>query len=589
MSAALYNQDGQWGIPGYIWPAVLGTSVAVHLSILLYGLPDMAFLQDKFTPETETEVIIESGGLTFERVSAIEAVPSETPDPAAPPAVTPLEAERLETPAETVPVRPAQSAALQPVKTEAVRPETPQTATIVKAQDATVDAVKGVPPQDVQTEDVQPVEPVPVANPPVAKETASTVVTAVPSASVSLPGVSPSVSTVAPTVSVKPVTGAGVAVTTIETPPVSSPVTVSPTGIPVTAPAAQKTALQPVQNIAAVSPSASQQATGDVAVATAVAQTPDPVNVVAQPVAPSSVPPSATMPVTSASTATAAVQDQTGTAQAVKPLEQQVAALRPAEEEVTAIAPSRPEASSVPAAPATSDPAESVPAAKVASIDPLAKVTDYVSGYDAGGCSHLSVLSAGPDSAAVTAYGAGIAPFAIFDQRFAADQGYEAKVEVRLVTRQQCALLDALGLSEGIEAAGLVELDRTVVQSGASVSGVIQRDLPLDRIAAAETAGVRMNGKGPPELYLIDDGGQIHDGRDYILPASNAATAGGWRFSVPVTLLSKAERETALVLAIWNRPAASQPARFGTLAPSRIADILAAPGVYSLSAFKVSR
>ncbi|WP_428687217.1 hypothetical protein [Roseibium sp.] len=281
--------------------------------------------------------------------------------------------------------------------------------------------------------------------------------------------------------------------------------------------------------------------------------------------------------------------EQTGNAQAVRPVEQQLASLRPTEEGLPAIAPARPETAPVPSVTLPSDPADNVPPVEVASIDPLAKVTSYVAGYDAGECAHLSVLSAGADNATVTAYGAGIAPFALFDQRFAADHGYEAKVEVRLVTRRQCALLDALGLSNGLEAAGLVELDKTIVRSGTPVSGVIQRDLPVDRIAQAEQAGLQLNGKGPPELYLIDDAGQIHDGRDHILPATNAVTAGGWRFAVPVTLLSSEDSETALILAVWNRPKSKQPAKFGTMPADSIAAVLAAPGVYSLSAFKVAR
>ena len=158
------------------------------------------------------------------------------------------------------------------------------------------------------------------------------------------------------------------------------------------------------------------------------------------------------------------------------------------------------------------------------------------------------------------------------------------------MTRKQCALLNALGISEGIEAAGLVDLDRTVVRSGTQVSGVVQRDLPLERIASAEQSGLDLSGKGPPELYLIDNTGQIHDGREFLLPASNSQTAGGWRFRVPVTMIASDETdETALVLAIWNRPANRQPARFGRLPAERVAEILAEPGVYSLTAFKVSR
>ncbi|MEP5038828.1 hypothetical protein, partial [Roseibium sp.] len=165
---------------------------------------------------------------------------------------------------------------------------------------------------------------------------------------------------------------------------------------------------------------------------------------------------------------------------------------------------------------------------------------------------------------------------------------YEAAIELRLVTSSQCGLLNALGLSEGIEAAGLVELDGTVVRSGSHVTGVIRRDLPLKRIAAAEQTGLDLSGKGPPELYLIDDAGQIHDGREFLLPVSSARTAGAWRFKVPVTLMASQSEETALVLAIWNRPASRQPPRFRVQPSARITDILAQPGVYSLSAFKVS-
>jgi len=271
------------------------------------------------------------------------------------------------------------------------------------------------------------------------------------------------------------------------------------------------------------------------------------------------------------------------------PAQQSFAAVGPAETVVAALAPSAPTAVSIPETSGPAGPTPLVPADAVPSIDPLARATDYVSAYDAGACAHLTVTSAGPNSAQVTAFGAGIEPFALFDKAFAADVGYEANIEVRLITRQQCPLLDALGLSGGVEAAGLVDLDRTLVRSGTRISGTIGRDLPLDRIAAAEAEGVSFNGRGPPELYLIDDAGQIHDGRDFVVPETHAVSAGRWRFTIPVTLISRQQQETALVLAIWNRTRDDQPGRFGTLPASRMGTVLENPGVYSLSAFKVSR
>ncbi|PVB63595.1 hypothetical protein [Labrenzia sp. 011] len=556
MSAAPYNDDGQWDIPGFLWPAVLGTSVAIHISVLIYGLPDMSFLPDEPVPQHETEVIIESGGLTFAPVPAVESEASQTAVPGAAPVVSSSATPQPVLPAPVVSARPVEGDALQPVKPEASRPDRPQPSkapvlqavAAAKPQASPVATAPVVPAQQPQTltalrpvdQTLTPAQQVAVAEPgPVARAGAAQVGGRIVKPAVSL---------------VSPVTG----------PPSGN--AEAPEPVP------QNSNVRPAQDSVALvaAPSAPKAAVS----------------------APKKLVPVSGARVGAVGTGGAVSgsgQTGTGPVQAVRPVEQQIATLRPAEEDVTAIDPARPEISAVPAAPQTSEPAQGVAPVEVASIDPLAKVSGYVASYDPGDCAHLTVMSAGADSAAVTAYGAGIAPFAIFDQRFAADQGYEAKIEVRLVTREQCALLNALGVSEGVEAAGLVELDRTIVASGTRVSGVVQRDLPLDRIAAAEGTGVSLNGKGPPELYLIDDGGQIHDGRAYILPASNALTAGGWRFSVPVTLLSKQESETALLLAIWNRPEDRQPEGFSSLPADRVAEVLSAPGVYSLTAFKVTR
>ncbi len=540
MSAVLYNQDDQWGIPGYIWPTVLGVSLAAHLSFLIYGLPEIPWQPDEPPVPHEAEIVLEGGGLVFDAVSAVETRPQETriPDTAsrAQPVETPVSQNQQ---AALSPVQPLKSELLQPV---APRPEIPKTssaasvqkagdvaATVVKAQDVTAVAVEApskTEPVDVAT--AAPVEKVPQVATPAASTTVAT-----ESVALSSPA--------APVVALAPTAKSGVRIQASEVPVASSPVVLS---------------------------SKSSKAAGAV-----------------RPEVQTSIPKA-----TVQTPANAVVVHKPSTAvQAVTPAEQQIAALRPTESELSLLGPTEPVSSSVPEAPKQTDSTPNVLPTELASIDPLAKVTDYVSGYDAGECAHLTVMSAGTDTAAVTAFGAGIAPFAVFDQKFSADQGYEAKIQVRLVTRQQCALLDALGLSDGVEAAGLVELDQTVVRSGTRVAGVVQRDLPIERIAVAEAAGLELDGKGPPELYLIDDAGQIHDGRDFILPASNAVTAGGWRFAIPVTLISSEEQETALVLAIWNRPKARQPSRFGKLPPSRVAVVLAEPGVYSLSAFKVSR
>ncbi len=606
MTAAAYNQDGRWDVPPYVWPAVLGMSLAIHASVLIYGLPDWSWLQNLGPEPTETEVVLESGGLEFETVTAVESVAVEEPQPAAVPAVDPVKTPFPQpSTSNAVPVQPVTKEILSPAEADVVQPDSPSPSTAEQVQTAPATRIEA---KEAVTGDARPVERVESApiktvsaasETVIAKETPSAnVVVAVPNAADNVVTGRPTMPKTSIVVAAAPDEGVVVKSGDQEVLPVI--VAVKPAQVSGKVTVAKKAQAQKVQGDEAIS--ALPLAVEVVAVTgnQPTIQVPMQAAPVTAPVPDSSNADDPATPVLPAATEVVAAvkpdslnapvnSEQTGNAQAVRPVEQQLASLRPTEEGLPAIAPARPETAPVPSVTLPSDPADNVPPVEVASIDPLAKVTSYVAGYDAGECAHLSVLSAGADNATVTAYGAGIAPFALFDQRFAADHGYEAKVEVRLVTRRQCALLDALGLSNGLEAAGLVELDKTIVRSGTPVSGVIQRDLPVDRIAQAEQAGLQLNGKGPPELYLIDDAGQIHDGRDHILPATNAVTAGGWRFAVPVTLLSSEDSETALILAVWNRPKSKQPAKFGTMPADSIAAVLAAPGVYSLSAFKVAR
>jgi hypothetical protein len=565
VTAAADSTDRRWDIPVYVWPPVLGVSVALHLSVI-FGLAVPDWPQAEGADRPETEVVIESGGIVFEDVSAVATRPLEPAvsgnaqvvEPATPEIAPSAVAEAGEVqPVSGEPVLPAiapaevsepvvapvlqEPSAIEAVPVEAVAQPEIQVAEIVPAPAAEASLPQGEPvavvmPESLIAEQVQSVDALSAAEPVPVAETQSV------GDGVSLPVVAQDLSEmeqlVAPVVA--PVVASGQNLTVVTE---VSPVAAAPASRVEAAPMSPQIVSAQEAPPAAVSPATSPQA----------------------------------VPVTGTEVET------------VSPALQELEAVAPAETIVAALSPSQPDAEAVPTVALPDEPAENVPPVEVATIDPLAKVTSYVENYDFGDCAHLSVLDAGADSAKVTAFGAGIAPFALFDQRFTTDQGFEASIELRLVTRQQCALLNALGLSEGIEAAGLVELDNSVVRSGAAVSGVIERDLPLARIASAQQAGLDLGGKGPPELYLIDDAGQIHDSREFLLPASDARTAGAWRFKVPVTLISGQSEETAVILAIWNRPAARQPSRFGVLPPDRIAGILEEPGVFSLSAFKVSR
>jgi hypothetical protein len=573
-----YNQDRQWDIPGYVWPAVLGVSAALHMSVLVYGLPALPWAQDDPLPPVETEVILESGGLPFEDLARVETEFTQPLEPD-----TPLPAgsvEPVETIANSGSPTALEAVVSEPVVTEATVNSVLEVAPVTVLEKSVSDDVPVIVAQEVAAAETEPVtarppEQVQVLHPAVVPQVPDTAVqaAAVPDAVIAVTPVAPN--TIAG--SEVPVSGAGVSssVEVIPSLPVATDI-----GEVITTAGQPEIIVSATQASPVLAPHEVEQAPSTMAGSEA-----SPEVFVPQ----SPVPEGAQINVTPHTSISLDPVDA-GEVQAVLPAEQQLAALQPTETETPEIAPSAPVSSTVPATQPQGELTENVAPAAVASIDPLAKVTDYVSSYATGDCTHMSVLSAGADTAEVTAFGTGITPFAIFDQRFKSDQGFEAKIELRLVTHKQCALLNALGVSEGIEAAGLIELDRTVVRSGTQVSGVVQRDLPLERIASAQQSGLDLSGKGPPELYLIDNTGQIHDGREFLLPASNSQTAGGWRFRVPVTMTASDETdETALVLAIWNRPADRQPSSFGRLPAERVAEILAEPGVYSLTAFKVSR
>ncbi len=608
MTAALYNQDGQWGIPAFVWPAVLGVSVAVHLALLIYGLaPDAAPPEDT-SEDVQTEVVIESGGSAFQSVTSVESLQPETtaPDiarpaeagdvPSVPEAVAPSAPQSTAVPANEV-----SGEKLQSVDAQAVAPLNAPTDVASVAEPPSSGAASANPVVPAQVQNAIQPEPSTVAVTsvsPVAVVSETSASIQAPSA-ISSPTTSPAAVPLEAIAPIEVTTEADVeaVVQAIEPGPVSAPVTLSTNSSRPTVSGIQALAAAPVQGVEVIRPApVAETPDTDAPASGATATRPSSPSVSslrpgrAQPAAPVGPAQSNSAPaVQPGAVAGPPVQAARPSVQAVKPAQQQIAAVSPTQSGAEVIRPSEPDTSNIPASLPASDQAEGVPPVDVASIDPLAQVSSYIAGYDAGGCTHLSVTSAGVETANVTAYGVAIDSFLRFDQKFRTDQGYEAKIEVRLITEKQCALIENLGLSEGIEAPDLVTLDKTVVRSGTALSGIIQRDLPQNRIAAASASGVPLNGRGPPELYIIDDEGRIHDGRSHILPASNAVTAGGWRFAVPVTLVSRVKEETALVLAIWNRPPENQPKRFSVLAADAISRVLAEPGVYSLSAFKVSR
>lgn len=602
MSAAAYSGETHWDIPVAVWPGVLGVSIVLHVCLLFFGVPGLPLTADPPEIVPETEVILETGAPVFQEAELL------SPPPADLAATAPAEVSESLAP-QTLSVIPVEGP--EPAPVEAVRPEIVPAETVtaeavpvlsetspVQADIVTAQQLDPVPADQAMPAPVQTMEALPVAT-TIEAEPADQVPSGEIVALEELPGQVllpetalvdqlPEAELVVPVPQIEAdvplLNGAGEEIPVLPEAPVETVVplqqrlTAVPEVVNAPLPVTPDQQLAGAPILPEVTASPVPQAAAPTLPADEVRPLP-PVAVLAED-SPQVVIPADTL------TLAPIVTPQIET---LAPTDLQVAEVEQAETELAALSPAEPDTSAVPSVAPSTSPADIVPPVEIATVDPLASVTGYVENYEIGACAHLSVLSAGADSAEVSAFGRWQDPFFLFDRRFTADQGFEASIRLTQVSENQCPLLNALGLFQGVEAAGLVELDRTVVRSGAPVSGLIHRDLPVQRIAAAQETGLDLSGRGPPELYLVDDAGQVHDGRDFLLPASSSATAGAWRFKVPVVKMSAGESETALVLAIWNRPASRQPNRFGTLPASRTDTILSAPGVYSLAAFKVSR
>ncbi|MEO1111920.1 MAG: hypothetical protein AAFY05_06280 [Pseudomonadota bacterium] len=628
MTVAVYNLAGEARIPGFVWTAVLGVSVAIHIALIVYGI-SLKFTDDAQELDTaQTEIVIESEGPVFETAEQVQSVVAEA---AQPDAVTAQAADQ--TPLQPVLPDAADQALtpsvaeLEPGQVEAVRPVESETAVStavaplvqepVAVETPPIAATEQVLPGNVETV-VQPVTEAPAAAPlqPVVEAEPETAAQVEPNSSSVAPPAATVVTAAAPDVvvveavpedtsstasepdtivavpGVAPVqTGNDVAVVTSVQPSVP----VAPQAVESAARPPEVTVAPVVETLTAANRPAAVTATTGSAPVVAVTPSAGAVQTVASLEATQNVAVAASEQVsqveseTVPSASASPVQVAPGNVQAVAPAEEQIAAVQPSEIISPSVRPSDPETSSVPPAPTVADPEPSVPPEDVPTIDPLAKVTSYVSNYDIGSCAHITVLAAGTNTAEILAFGVGIPRFLEFYSKFQGTQGYDPDMQVRPISNGQCAVLDTLDTSNGIEAPGLVKLASTNIRSGTFLSGVIERDLPIGRIAQAEAAGLDLSGKGPPELYLIDRSGQIHDARSYVRPENSTSRIGGWRFRFPVSFPGNEQDEYSLILTVWNRPKENQPPAFTTRSAGRIASVLSKPGVYSIEAFKVSR
>jgi hypothetical protein len=238
---------------------------------------------------------------------------------------------------------------------------------------------------------------------------------------------------------------------------------------------------------------------------------------------------------------------------------------RPAEESATAPEqPSAEEEAAAPEAPADDQQAAIAPEPPAPSFT-SADVRAHVAGFDGGNCFFAFPAQVGDGRVEVIGYGNQRRPFDALRDGFAQRFGFEAAIEMRAVTDDQCAVVDALddlNIRGGDSFA--IDLNRGVVRSGSSLSGTI--------------SGL---GKRHLGLLMLDNFGFVHNLRNYAtvdeangtatFEINGLSTANPMEFQ-PQLVLSIASDEPLRALDLEGAAPASQ------VLPALLEEVAAKPG-----------
>lgn len=162
---------------------------------------------------------------------------------------------------------------------------------------------------------------------------------------------------------------------------------------------------------------------------------------------------------------------------------------------------------------------------------PEDRVRKFLSSYQAGDCMYLQPIQIASRSADIEGFASRTPPFISFDSDFTRTLGFEAKIQVNLVSDDQCPAISFLrGTPQGNEATELrLDMQRTIVPNGSNLAGRISGYTP-------STGGLG--------LIFVNSKGEVSNLSPYL-----KTDDGGAGFVVPLTLKTAAE-ETGLIIAM---------------------------------------
>jgi serine/threonine-protein kinase len=164
-------------------------------------------------------------------------------------------------------------------------------------------------------------------------------------------------------------------------------------------------------------------------------------------------------------------------------------------------------------------------------VSPEARIRNFINSYQAGDCMYLQPVEIASQSAKIEGFASRTPPFISFDSDFTQSQGFEAKIQVNLVTDAQCPAISFLrGTPQGNAKTELhLEMQRTVVPNGSNMAG---------RISGYEPSS------GGLGLIFVNSKGEAVNLSPYLQMEDRGAG-----FVVPLTLKTSSE-ETGLIIAM---------------------------------------
>jgi serine/threonine-protein kinase len=172
-------------------------------------------------------------------------------------------------------------------------------------------------------------------------------------------------------------------------------------------------------------------------------------------------------------------------------------------------------------------------------LSPEDRIRKFISSYQAGDCMYLQPIEIASRSAEIEGFASRTPPFIAFDSDFTQSQGFEAKIQVNLVSDAQCPAIAFLRATPQGSGKTKLQLDmqRTVVPNGSNMAGRISGFKPK---------------AGELGLLFVGSKGEVVNLSPF-LQTDN----GGAGFVVPLNLTTPVE-ETGLVIALVGPDMPSQ-------------------------------